>query len=94
MHSEPTEEKMKKIASNYFAAWNDHDLHRLKLLFDEKLRNIKFHFDLMHGRNNLNKAIELLDNNNKSEFENFVNNEVSFNPHNMLICKSKDILID
>ena len=37
MHSEPTEEKMKKIASNYFVAWNDHDLHRLKLLFDKKI---------------------------------------------------------
>ena len=65
-----------------------------KLLFDEKLRNIKFHFDLMHGKNNLNKAIELLDTKNKIEFKNFVTNEVSFNPHNMLICKSQDILID
>ena len=37
MHSEPSEEKMKKIANNYFAAWNDHYLHRLKLLFDEKI---------------------------------------------------------
>ena len=60
-----------------------------KLLFDAKLRNIKFHFDLMHGRNNLNRAIELLDNNNKIEFGNFVNNEVSFNPHNMVIVSLK-----
>ena len=37
MHSELTEEKMKKIASNYFVAWNDHDLNKLKLLFDEKI---------------------------------------------------------
>ena len=37
MHIEPAEEKMKKIASNYFVAWNDHDLPRLKLLFDEKI---------------------------------------------------------
>ena len=37
MHIDPTEEKMKKIASNYFVAWNDHDLHRLNLLFDEKI---------------------------------------------------------
>ena len=37
MHSEPTKEKMKKIASKYFVAWNDHDLHKLKLLFDEKI---------------------------------------------------------
>ena len=60
-----------------------------KLLFDEKLRNIKFHFDLMHGKNNLNKAIELLDTKNKIEFKNFVTNEVSFNPHNMFVAHTK-----
>lgn len=32
-----TEEKIKKIANNYFAAWNDHDLNKLKVLFDEKI---------------------------------------------------------
>ena len=37
MRSEQTEEKMRKIANDYFVAWNDHDLHRLKLLFDEKI---------------------------------------------------------
>ena len=47
----------------------------------------------MHGDGNLNKAINLLDEKNKKDFRNFVNNEVSFNPHNMFICKSKDILI-
>ena len=47
----------------------------------------------MHGRNNLDKAIDLLNNDNKDDFRNFVNNEVSFNPHNMFICKSKKILL-
>tara|TARA_X000000950_G_scaffold211750_1_gene254736 strand:- start:268 stop:645 length:378 start_codon:yes stop_codon:yes gene_type:complete len=32
-----SEEKMKKIANDYFAAWNKHDLHSLKVLFDEKI---------------------------------------------------------
>ena len=63
-----------------------------KVLFDEKARNIKFHFDLMHGRNNLDKAIDLLNEENKNDFRNFVNREVSFNPHNMFICKSKKLL--
>ena len=63
-----------------------------KVLFNEKARNIKFHFDLMHGRNNLDKAIDLLNRENKDDFRNFVNNEVSFNPHNMFICKSKKLL--
>ena len=62
------------------------------ILFSKKSRNIKFHFDLMHGRNNLDKAINLLDNENKEDFRKFVNSEVSFNPHNMFICKSKKLL--
>ena len=63
-----------------------------KFFFDDQARNIKFHFDLMHGKNNLDKAIDLLDKNNKEDFRKFVNNEISFNPHNMLICKSKNLL--
>ena len=46
----------------------------------------------MHGQNNMKKAINLLDEKNKNDFSKFVNTEVSFNPHNMFICKSKDIL--
>ena len=63
-------------------------------LFDKNKRNIKFHFDLMHGYNNLDKAIELLDKENRNDFKDFVNTKTSFNPHNMFICKSKKILKD
>ena len=63
-----------------------------KILFSKKARNIKFHFDLMHGRNNLDKATDLLDKNNREDFRQFFNNQVSFNPHNMFICKSKKLL--
>ena len=62
------------------------------LIFNKNKRNLNFHFDLMHGENNLNKAINLLDHSNKNDFENFVNTEISFNPQNMFICKSKLIL--
>ena len=61
-------------------------------IFDKKKRYLNFHFDLMHGRNNLNKAIDLLDSKNKEDFRKFVNTEVSFNPQNMYICKSELIL--
>jgi len=61
-------------------------------LINKKKRNLNFHFDLMHGENNLNKAIDLLDSTNQNDFKKFVNTEVSFNPHNMFICKSKDML--
>ena len=55
-------------------------------------RNLRFHFDMMHGKGNLSKAIMLLDDSEKKDFELFLDNSVSFNPHNMFICKSKKIL--
>ena len=62
------------------------------VIINKKRRNLNFHFDLMHGENNLDKAINQLDQVNKKDFKKFVNTEVSFNPHNMFICKSKNIL--
>jgi hypothetical protein len=62
------------------------------LFFNKNKRNLKFHFDWMHGKGNLDKAIELLDFNERKDFEDFVNSEVSFNPHNMFICKSNNII--
>ena len=62
------------------------------LFLDKNKRNIKFHFDMMHGDGNLDKAINLLDHDEKFDFRHFINNEVSFNPHNMFICKSNIIL--
>ena len=59
------------------------------LIIDKRRRNLSFHFDWMHGENNLSKAINLLNEENRDSFRKFVNNEVSFNPHNMFICKSK-----
>jgi len=62
------------------------------LFFLKKKRNIKFHFDMMHGDGNLSKATSLLDEQDKSDFNEFINTNISFNPHNMFICKNKDIL--
>ena len=62
------------------------------LLINKKSRNINFHFNFMHGKNNLRNAINLLDKSNKNAFGEFVNSKVSFNPHNMFICKSKSKL--
>ena len=59
------------------------------LFFYKKSRNLKFHFDLFHGKGNLDLAIEHLNGNNKVNFKNFMNNETSFNPHNMFICKTE-----
>ena len=62
------------------------------LFFDKSKRNLKFHFDLWHGHGNLERAINLLGNEDKVDFTNFMNKNVSFNPHNMFICKSTKIL--
>ena len=60
----------------------------------KKIRTIQFHFDMMHGDGNLDKAISVLDLKEQNDFKEFVNKEVSFNPHNMFICKNKEILFD
>ena len=62
------------------------------LFFNKGKRNIKFHFDMMHGKGNLDKAIDLLDKKDKKDFLNYVNSNVFFYPHNMFICKSSDTL--
>tara|TARA_B110000305_G_scaffold137377_1_gene153347 strand:- start:1273 stop:2094 length:822 start_codon:yes stop_codon:yes gene_type:complete len=62
------------------------------LFLNKNKRTIKFHFDMMHGKGNLDKAIEIMDEKERFDFKNFVNTEVSFNPQNMFICKNKEIL--
>ena len=62
------------------------------LFFNKNKRTIKFHFDMMHGQGNLDKAIDVLDTKERQDFKTFVNNEVSYNPHNMFICRNKKIL--
>ena len=58
------------------------------LFFNKDRRNLKFHFDMMHGHGNLSKALNLLDKSDKEDFKIFLETSVSFNPHNMFICKS------
>jgi len=59
-----------------------------------KKRNIRFQFDMFHGNGMLDKAIELLTDNDKKDFLEYIYKETSFNPANMFICKSKDIMKD
>ena len=77
--------KISKILKNHFYEF----LSKPKLFFFKKKRNLKFHFDLFHGKGNLDRAIECLDPGNKIDFKNFMETRTSFNPHNMFICKTK-----
>ncbi len=75
--------KMSKILKHHFLEFCKNPS---KLIFKNK-RNLKFHFDLFHGKGNLDEAINLLDDENKNDFKFFMENETNFNPHNMFICK-------
>ena len=77
--------KMTKILKNHLLEF----LKNPTKLILKRERNLKFHFDLFHGKGNLDLAIDLLDDNNKNDFKNFMNNQTSFNPHNMFICKAE-----
>jgi len=62
-------------------------------LFKSK-RSIRFHFDMWHGNGNLDKAIDLLHDQDKEEFREFTKKNVSFNRGNMFVCRSKKIIND
>ena len=57
------------------------------ILFGKKKENINFHFDMHHGYGNMDKAIEMLSDNDREDFKKFVYSENSFNPHIMFISK-------
>ena len=57
------------------------------ILFNESKQTLLFHFDMHHGHGNLEKAIKLVNQEDREEFFNFVNSSVSYNPHIMFIAK-------
>ena len=57
-------------------------------------RNIRFHFDMWHGNGNLDKAIDLLDEQNKDDFRKYTRENVSFSRGCMFVCRSKKIIND
>ena len=62
--------------------------------FFKSRRNIRFHFDMWHGNGNLDKAIDLLDDNNREDFRKYTRTNVSFSFGAMFVCRSKKILND
>ena len=80
--------KFSKIFKHHLLSFLSNPL----MLLNKKKRNLKFHFDLFHGKGNLEQAIELLDENNKTGFKNYMNSETSFYPHNMFICKTQILI--
>ena len=58
--------------------------------FFKKYQNIKLQFEVFHGEGVLDKAIDLLDDQNRNDFRDFVNKKNSFNRENLFFCKSKN----
>ncbi len=61
------------------------------ILFNEKNQNISVHFDMHHGYGNLDKAIMLLENEDRDDFNDYVKTNVKFNPHIMFVAKKEII---
>ena len=59
------------------------------ILFDKNRRTIKLHFDMHHGFDNLTKAANLLEKEDRSDFIEYINVSTSFHPHIMFIAKPK-----
>ena len=59
--------------------------------FIKKQTTVKFHFDIFHGNEKIDKAIDILEMKERSDFRIFINNQ-SFNKENMFICRSKKII--
>ena len=57
-------------------------------------RNLRFNFDMFHGNGLIDKAIGLLDDNNREDFRKYVYSNTSYNQCNLFICRSKDKIKD
>ena len=55
-------------------------------------RNIRFQFDMWHGNGNLDKAIDLLNNDEREDFRKYTRKNISFFRGNMFVCRKKEIM--
>ena len=60
-------------------------------MFDKNKETIKLHFDMHHGFGNLDKAIDLLQEQDKDDFKKYVNTFNYYNPHIMFIARPEVI---
>ncbi len=64
------------------------------VFLSKKKMTVKVHYDMYHGYGEMDKAIELLDNENREDFRKWVNTAGSFNANNVFICKSHSLYND
>ena len=56
----------------------------------KKEHTIELHFDMHHGYKILDKAIEIMNHNDRHDFKKFVSTSSKFSPHIMFITKKKN----
>ena len=78
------EKKMVMIKRGYRSLIKDPEI-----FFNEKKHTIKLHFDMHHGYGVLDKAIDVMNSNDREEFREYVNTKTIINPHIMFISKKK-----
>ena len=61
------------------------------VFYNSKRQTIKLHFDMHHGYGILDRAIKYLEKKDRNDFQKFVVENYSFNPHIMFISKKKII---
>ena len=64
-------------------------LDKPSLLFSHTKISVKIQFDMHHGYNVLNKAIDVMNDKDREEFRDYVNKNNFYNPHIMFISKKK-----
>ena len=60
-----------------------------EIFFNEKKQSINFHFDMHHGYGNLKKAIDVMNDDDREEFRNYVNTSYISSSYNVY-CKTFD----
>ena len=66
-------------------------LSKPSIFFDPSLINLSDHFDIHHGYGNLQKAVSLLNRDDRNDFREYLKINKKFNPHIMFISKKKII---
>ena len=75
-----------KIVKTIKKSWKN-ILKKPGLLFNHRNVSLKLQFDMNHGYNVLDRAINVMNIKDREDFRNFVNKNHSYNPHIMFVAK-------
>ena len=79
-------QKKTKIIKKAFRSF----IKKPSILFNGKKHNIRLHFEMFHGYKNLDLAINLLPEDDKLDFQNYINHKTSLSPNCMYISNNKE----